>query len=432
MATGSWESKPPLPWSPPNHLRPLNNSTGESSVSSGSTVSSGCTENDHLPWSHHYHLKPLNGSTGEISLSSGSSNGSGLYSNPSFSINFNGSSPPSSDPCRKIPDRTDRDVRVRETGAAQTENEGPSNPHRQDFLQPTKVQHQSGRSTALETPWLGNERRGEDVQIGRDVETLKKTTFPKPHWVIGIVIVLLMVAAIVGAIVYIELQKASDLGKIYQTTGLVSVSVDDTFKASMADNSSEEFSAFSKKFCDSAGTILGESDSVDVVACTVHSLSKGSIVTTFTLELQTTFNTSSDWLKDFLQNSGAQDDGFTYWFNLRINRFSISIASIKSKLSDSTVLGPYTSKVDCTQSFLPLPYTYPNYCGEYQACTSTGIKYLRCPEDTEFSYDPSRKTDNTVCERRSENTYCGQRRREDVATTMTTARRRQIRRRQPK
>ncbi|PVD19177.1 hypothetical protein C0Q70_21742 [Pomacea canaliculata] len=201
MATGSWESKPPLPWSPPNHLRPLNNSTGESSVSSGSTVSSGCTENDHLPWSHHYHLKPLNGSTGEIT---------GLYSNPSFSINFNGSSPPSSDPCRKIPDRTDRDVRVRETGAAQTENEGPSNPHRQDFLQPTKVQHQSGRSTALETPWLGNERRGEDVQIGRDVETLKKTTFPKPHWVIGIVIVLLMVAAIVGAIVYIELQKASE------------------------------------------------------------------------------------------------------------------------------------------------------------------------------------------------------------------------------
>ncbi|XP_025078766.1 uncharacterized protein LOC112554902 [Pomacea canaliculata] len=146
MATGSWESKPPLPWSPPNHLRPLNNSTGESSVSSGSTVSSGCTENDPLPWSHHYHLKPLNGSTGEISLSSGSSNGSGLYSNPSFSINFHGSSPPSSDPCRKIPntsDRTDCDVCIRETGAAQTENEGPSKPHRQDFLQPTKVQHQS-------------------------------------------------------------------------------------------------------------------------------------------------------------------------------------------------------------------------------------------------------------------------------------------------
>ncbi|PVD19171.1 hypothetical protein C0Q70_21736 [Pomacea canaliculata] len=255
-----------------------------------------------------------------------------------------------------------------------------------------------------------------DIEIGHHQPEIKNAGCGKHKAsVVLVILVLCMAAAIAGVIA----SQLKDLVKTYRTSGLVSVSVDDSFHPLMAEKNSTEFNAFSQKFCDSVGTMLAGSDNTSVVACTVQSLSKGSIVTGFSLELQTTFNTSSDWLKDLLQNSGLHDGEFTHWLNLRVKMSSINVSSLESKLSDSKVPGTYPSKVECTQPFLPLPYTYPHFCGEYQACTSTGVKYLRCPEDFEFSYDSS--AEDTVCYRRSENTYCGQRRREERVSTTATA-----------
>lgn len=67
----------------------------------------------------------------------------------------------------------------------------------------------------------------------------------------------------------------------------------------------------------------------------------------------------------------------------------------------------------CSSGSLPimhLPYTYPDYCGDYQVCIQGKVVMKKCPEGEEFAFTSPDAT--VICTPPSNATYCGKKREE--------------------
>ncbi|KAK7445685.1 hypothetical protein BaRGS_00040325 [Batillaria attramentaria] len=184
-----------------------------------------------------------------------------------------------------------------------------------------------------------------------------------------------------------DFESEYDTGVIIISTADGTVGVDDVFNNDMSDVTSEEFHNYEYKFCYNMRESLREM--IDVTNCTVRSLRNGSVIVSFELEFVAEKNETAETLQSLLASKTNGSHVQIGNLNIFKDRVNLSVHNSSQEIGDRIhEHKPVPSEFDCSQTdkdFLPLPYTWPDFCGEYQLCRlNERPQFLSCAEGQEF------------------------------------------------
>ncbi|XP_070197113.1 mucin-22-like [Littorina saxatilis] len=236
--------------------------------------------------------------------------------------------------------------------------------------------------------------------------------------------VCLPIAAITAGLGLLALIVAlSQTPQLFSTKATVQMRVDDTFADDMVNPSSETSLQYGDKFCYNVEDAI--KDDLSMNNCSVTGLQKGSVIVDFEIRFVTTLKYTGHELEALIINSGIGNDLHTSFGLIQAFADSIKIMFLEtSEISSEDSESEATpGDFDCSEKgeySLPLPYTYPLYCGEYQLCAEGKSTARACEEGLE--YGDSEGNTEAPCHQPSNSTYCGRKRfQENAKTTPTTS-----------
>ncbi|KAK7443285.1 hypothetical protein BaRGS_00040465, partial [Batillaria attramentaria] len=235
------------------------------------------------------------------------------------------------------------------------------------------------------------------------------------------VLVFLFFVIALGIAIYELLKHAGNSSIQFKYSADGRVRLDETYQPSMSDNSSDEFQHFQNKFCYNVEESVKQR--IDVLNCTISSMSQGSVIVHFILQFVSSTNMTAEEMRGLLTaNKTKGGDRSQLGLLILYPDYTQVYITAEETLDEAIEEEPQSrpSTFDCTKTdklYLPLPYTSQGFCGEYQRCHNGKSELFSCADGQEFAY--TSVGDRTVCAPPSNTTYCG-RQREETPTTATS------------
>ncbi|KAK7098819.1 hypothetical protein V1264_003048 [Littorina saxatilis] len=240
----------------------------------------------------------------------------------------------------------------------------------------------------------------------------------KTFWAVCLPVSAIIVGAgLVG--LYIAVWSSPDIDTNFFTDAILFMKADDVFNNNMATSSSGIFFQYQKKFCTNVEKSI--KDEISTERCWIRSLRRGSIRIESRLLILTKKNYTSNDLKLLFTKGGTQRGHHTLLGSLVIYTDSIRVDIVETREISSKEVNKLPREFDCARNdehYLPLLYTFPRHCGEYQLCKDgKGISHV-CDKGLEYGYTKGGL--ESPCRKPSNRTHCGQLRLKEALTTSPT------------